>query len=136
MSDENTMTFAFDLTALKRLRDPQLVFADTREFAENVGIVASAGPPVVSKFVRDSGLEVDFRSGPGGLSASVLRDIAETFGTERHVLVATSNGHQMIAERAEWGYQSVDAIAKEEDWRLQYAPPERTPTEFENDGWP
>jgi hypothetical protein len=136
METDVTLTLAFDMTALRRLRDPQVVFEEARGWAENVGVVAVSTPPAVSKFLREAELEPDFRSGPGGLSSAVLRDVAETYATDRYLLVGTTEDHRAFADEAEWAYRSVDAIAQAETWRLQYAPPEPEPTTFEDDEWP
>jgi hypothetical protein len=124
------------LSALKRLRDPQIVFADVRDHGENLGIVATTDPPAVSKFIREEDLDPDFRSGPGDLNTAVLQDTAETFPSERHLLIGTSDDHRRIASRAEWEYRSVESIAKEHAWRLQYAPPKKSSMQFDSDDWP
>lgn len=134
---DRSLTLAFDLTAVRRLRDPTAAFADARTWAVNLGIMAAGDLPSLTKFTRDNDLDPDFTSGPGGVTADTLADAMATYDTDRHVYVGTTDDHRALATAADWEYQPVEEAAAAAEWRLQYAAPDRTThTEEQRDDWP
>ncbi|MFB6218716.1 MAG: hypothetical protein ABEH77_05985, partial [Halobacteriaceae archaeon] len=75
---ETSLLLALDLSALRRLRDPADAVADARTWTTNLGIVAAAELPTITKFTRDNDLDPDFTSGPGGVTAGTLEDTMAT----------------------------------------------------------
>jgi len=134
---DGSLTLAFDLVALRRLRDPNEAFADARTWTAQLGIVAAADLPTLTKFTRDNDLDPDFTSGPGGVTPDTLADVTETYDTDRYVYVGTTDDQRALATAADWEYQSVEEAAAAAEWRLQYAAPDRTTTtEEQRDDWP
>lgn len=134
---DGSLALAFDLTALQRLRDPAVAVADAEEWAAHVGVVAAADLPVLTKFTRDNDIDPAFTSGPGGVTAETLADARATHDADRHVYVGTTDAQRSLADEADWEYRSVEAAADAAEWRLGYAPPDRSRTvEERREDWP
>ena len=134
---DGSLTLAFDVAALRRLRDPGEVVADARTWADHVGVVTTDALPALTKFTRDNGLDPDFTSGPTGVDAETLSDAMAAHETDRYVYVGTTDDHRELATAAGWEYRSVEDAASAAEWRLQYAAPDRTVvTEDRRDDWP
>lgn len=134
---DETLTLALDVTALRRLRDAAASVEDAREWVDVLGVVATDPPHVLTKAVRDYGLEPEFTSGPGGVNAATLADARAQNDTDRHVYVGTTEEHSEMARAAEWEFLTVTDAAEAAGWRVQYAPPD-APTEAaeRDDDWP
>ena len=120
------MTLAFELEALKRLADPEEVFADARTWS------------VVTNFTRKNRIRQDFFSGPRGKSES-LENVKRQFDTDRHVLVGTEDGDDAsVAAAVEWEFLPVEQAAEAAGWTL--GDPETTRKQREGDDdrddWP
>jgi len=129
------MTLAFELEALKRLADPETVFADARTWSEFVGVVSDEPTYVVTNFTRKHRVRQDFFSGPRGVEES-LENILQQFDTERHVFVGTSDEDEAVADAAGWEFLPLEAAAEAADWELG-GPDEEDPFEDDSrDDWP
>jgi hypothetical protein len=129
------MTLAFDLEALKALAHPDAVFSDARQWSEYVGVVSEKPTYVVTNFTRKHRIRQDFFSGPRGREES-LANVAEQFGTERHVFVGTEAEDAELADRSDWEYVDVEAAAEAADWELGDAEAPTGTTDTSRDDWP
>ncbi len=132
------MTLAFELEALKRLADPEAVFADARTWSEYVGVVSDKPTYVVTNFTRKNRIRQDFFSGPRGKAES-LENVKRQFETDRHVLIGTTDGDdEAVAEEVGWEFLPVERAAEAAEWDL--GDPETTRAEREGDDerddWP
>lgn len=108
------LTLAFDLAALKRLRDPSTAFADARGWSEHVGIVSDQPPHVLTKFVRDHGLRNDFPAEPA-LASETLDHMRTHHDTERYVYVVPD---PTDIGTGEWEVLPLSEAAERADWEL------------------
>jgi hypothetical protein len=130
------MTLAFELEALKRLADPETVFADARTWSEFVGVVSDEPTYVVTNFTRKNRIRQDFFSGPRGKEES-LENVKRQFDTKRHVFVGTEEADAAVADSVDWEFLDVEDAAAAADWEL--GEPDSTSTtsdEPERDDWP
>ena len=131
------MTLAFELEALKRLADPEAVFADARTWSEYVGVVSVKPTYVVTNFTRKNRIRQDFFSGPRGKEES-LSNVKRQFDTDRHVFVGASDEDAAVADAVDWEYLPVDQAAEAAEWEL--GDPEETRKQREadddRDDWP
>ena len=132
------MTLAFELAALKRLADPESVFADARTWSEYVGVVSDKPTYVVTNFTRKNRIRQDFFSGPRGKAES-LDNVERQFDTDRHVFVGVPDGDDPdVAEEVGWEFVPIARAAEAADWEL--GDPESTRREREGaderDDWP
>ncbi len=136
MDGGNTdMTLAFELEALKQLRNPDSVFTDARQWTEYVGVISEKPTYVVTNFTRKHRIRQDFFSGPRTREESLL-NIKEQFDSERHVFVGTTEEDEALAEETGWEYVDVEGAAEAADWLLSL---EEEATEIEedtHDDWP
>lgn len=114
---EGTMTLAFDLAALERLRDPEGVIHDAREWSSYIGIVSDKPTFAVTKFAREHRIRQDFFSGPRGREES-LEQIRGQFETDRHVFVGAIDEDGELADRVDWEYLPVEEAAEAAGWEL------------------
>ncbi|SDJ41850.1 hypothetical protein SAMN05216226_103112 [Halovenus aranensis] len=129
------MTLAFELEALKQLRNPDSVFTDARQWTEYVGVISDKPTYVVTNFTRKHRIRQDFFSGPRTREES-LNNIKAQFDSDRHVFVGTTDEDETLAEETDWEYVGVEAAAQAADWQLSL---EEATTEVEDDGhddWP
>jgi len=117
MSAGETMTLAFELSALEALADPGAVFADARRWSRYVGVVSDEPTYVVTNFTRKRRIRQDFFSGPKGKGES-LAAVKEQFDTDRHVFVGSADEDAALAEEHGWEYQPVEAAAEAAGWDL------------------
>jgi hypothetical protein len=127
------MTLAFELAALKRLADPEAVFANARQWTEYVGVVSEKPTYVVTNYTRKHRVRQDFFSGPRGVEES-LENVGRQFDTDRHVFVGTTDEDRQTAEAAGWEYIDIEAAAEAAGWEL--GEPETSTTTEERDDWP
>lgn len=136
MADDEVLTLAFDLSALRRLADPAAAFHDAEAWSEAVGIVSEKPAHVVSKFARDHALQQDFEPDPAPVP-EMLAHVREHYGDVRCVYVGTAEGHREIAASVEWEYIDVTEAADAAGWSVTEAPAtESTRTETSTDDWP
>jgi hypothetical protein len=136
MDGGNTnMTLAFELEALKQLRNPDNVFTDARQWTEYVGVISEKPTYVVTNFTRKHRIRQDFFSGPRTRRESLL-NIKEQFESERHVFVGTTDEDEALASEADWEYVDVETAANSANWAMELE--EATPDVEENthDDWP
>jgi len=136
MDGGNTdMTLAFELEALKQLRNPDNVFTDARQWTEYVGVISEKPTYVVTNFTRKHRIRQDFFSGPRTRKESLL-NIKEQFESERHVFVGTTDEDEQLAGEADWEYVDVETAANSANWAMERE--EATPDTEENthDDWP
>ncbi len=129
------MTLAFDLEALKRLAQPDVVFSDARQWSEYVGVVSEKPTYVVTNFTRKHRIRQDFFSGPRGREES-LENVREQFGTERHVYVGTSEDDEDLADATGWEYLDVTDAADAAGWELGEPEAGVDVAEDTRDDWP
>ena len=132
------MTLAFELAALKRLADPEAVFADARTWSEYVGVVSDKPTYVVTNFTRKNRIRQDFFSGPRGKEES-LDNVKRQFDTDRHVFVGVPDGDDpAVAESVDWEFLPIEQAAEAAEWEL--GDPESTRRkregDEERDDWP
>ena len=132
------MTLAFELAALKRLADPEAVFADARTWSEYVGVVSDKPTYVVTNFTRKNRIRQDFFSGPRGKEES-LDNVKRQFDTDRHVFVGVPDSDDPgVAESVDWEFLSIEQAAEAAEWEL--GDPEETRQQREGDDdrddWP
>nr|WP_224334484.1 hypothetical protein [Haloprofundus halobius] len=132
----NDMTLAFELEALKRLADPNMVFNDARQWTKYVGVVSEKPTYVVTNFTRKERIRQDFFSGPRGVEES-LENVKRQFDTERHVFVGTTEEDRERAESTDWEYLPLEQAAEAANWDLAGDAPEEDPFDGETrDDWP
>jgi len=130
------MTLAFDLDALKALAYPDRVFQDARQWSEYVGVVSEQPTYVVTNFTRKHRIRQDFFSGPRSRAES-LENVAQQFGTERHVFVGTDEDDAELAEEVGWEYLPVESAAEAAEWELgEPEAPDEDTGDDERDDWP
>ncbi|MFB6118652.1 hypothetical protein [Halosegnis sp.] len=132
------MTLAFELAALKRLADPEAVFADARTWSEYVGVVSDKPTYVVTNFTRKNRIRQDFFSGPRGKAES-LGNVKKQFETDRHVFIGVPDSDDPdVAEEVGWEFLPIEQAAEAAEWTL--GDPETTRQEREGaddrDDWP
>lgn len=129
------MTLAFELEALKQLREPDSVFTDARQWTEYVGVISEQPTYVVTNFTRKHRIRQDFFSGPRTREESLL-NIKAQFDTDRYVFVGTGEEDEQLAGQTDWEYVDVEAAAEAADWQLSLE--EATPEveEDSHDDWP
>lgn len=134
-SGSNDMTLAFELEALKRLSEPDVVFTDARQWTSYIGVVSEKPTYVVTNFTRKNRIRQDFFSGPRGKKES-LENVKHQFDTDRHVFIGTTENDQTLADETDWEYIQIEAAAEAADWGLGSADTQPSPTEPERDDWP
>lgn len=131
----NDMTLAFELEALKRLSEPDVVFTDARQWTAYIGVVSEKPTYVVTNFTRKNRIRQDFFSGPRGEKES-LTNVKEQFDTDRHVFIGTTENDQALAEETDWEYLDIEDAAGAADWTLGSSDTQTTQSEPERDDWP
>ena len=130
------MTLAFELSALKRLADPNAVFQDARQWSRYVGVISDEPTYVVTNFTRKRRIRQDFFSGPKGKGES-LRSVKDQFDTDRHVFVGTTDDDRALADEYGWEYLAVEDAAEAAEWALADEDDGgEEPEEDQRDDWP
>jgi len=129
------MTLAFELEALKQLKEPDAVFSDARQWTSYVGVISEKPTYVVTNFTRKHRIRQDFFSGPRTRRES-LANIKEQFESDRYVFVGTTDEDSALAEEVGWEYVALEAAADAADWVLAPDEPAETATEDTRDDWP
>lgn len=120
-----TMTLGFDLSAMRRLADPEGAFADAREWAAYVGVVSEA-PGAATEYARRHSFRQDFFAEERDRRGS-LAFLRERFPTERHVFVGTDQRHRAAATATGWEYLDVEEAAAKAGWELVAEPDDGEP---------
>lgn len=131
----NDMTLAFELDALKRLSEPDVVFTDARQWTAYIGVVSEKPTYVVTNFTRKNRIRQDFFSGPRGEKES-LENVKEQFDTDRHVFIGAGEEDQTLANETDWEYLDIEDAAQAADWTLGSTDTQPTQSEPERDDWP
>lgn len=129
------MTLAFELEALKRLADPEAVFADARIWSEYVGVVSEKPTYVVTNFTRKKRIRQDFFSGPRGREES-LENVKRQFDTDRHVFVGTNEEDATLADDVGWEFVDIETAADAAGWELGATPEPTDESTDDRDDWP
>jgi hypothetical protein len=129
------MTLAFELEALKRLREPDVVFEDARTWTTYLGVVSEKPTYVVTNFTRKNRIRQDFFSGPRGKEES-LENVKRQFETDRHVFVGVDEDDEALAGEVGWEFLDVDDAAEAAGWELGERDPATTAGGEERDDWP
>lgn len=130
------LILAFSLSALRRVADPEAVFADAASWSTSVGIVTDRPPHVLTKFTRDHYIQQDFTPEPA-LAADTLEHVQAHHDTDRHLVVGATDADRAAAAAAGWEYLDVTEAAEGADWVLADADgPADTRVETSNDDWP
>lgn len=111
------MTLAFELEALKRLRQPDVVFDDARTWTKYLGVVSEKPTYVVTNFTRKNRIRQDFFSGPRGKRES-LENVKRQFETDRHVFVGVDEDDEALAGEVDWEFLHVEDAAGAAGWEL------------------
>lgn len=129
------MTLAFELEALKQLRQPDVVFDDARTWSKYLGVVSEKPTYVVTNFTRKNRIRQDFFSGPRGKRES-LENVKRQFETDRHVFVGVDEDDEALAGEVDWEFLHVEDAAGAAGWELGENDPATTASGEERDDWP
>ena len=129
------MTLAFELEALKRLRSPDSVFTDARQWTEYVGVISEKPTYVVTNFTRKHRIRQDFFSGPRTREESLV-NIKQQFESDRYVFVGTTEEDEQLAEETGWEFVDVEAAAQAADWQLSLEEDTPEVEDDTHDDWP
>lgn len=129
------LTLAFELEALKRLAEPDVVFTDARQWSAYVGVVSEKPTYVVTNFTRKKRIRQDFFSGPRGKHES-LTNVKQQFDTDRHVFLGTTDEDEALAEDTDWEYLDIEDAAEAAGWTLGDPDTQTTTNGTERDDWP
>jgi len=128
-----SLTLAFELSALRRLADPEEAVHQARQWSEHVGVVTDRPPHVLTKFTRDNHIRNDFEPAVEP-AAETLEHLLAHFDTDRFVFVAEST-----ADAPEgWELRSTTDAADRAGWDLtdvSSSTPSQSST-HERDDWP
>jgi len=119
-TEPDDMTMALTYKAAHHFTDPNFVFTDAHAWADWLGLVGDVSTPVIRKFQRENGIELDFFGGSEGGPASRLAEIDEEsmFYAERMVLVGT-DADEPVAEEAGWEFVHLEEAAEKAEWELR-----------------
>lgn len=129
------MTLAFELAALKRLAQPDVVFSEARQWSSYIGVVSEKPTYVVTNYTRKQRIRQDFFSGPRGKEES-LENVRKQFNTDRHVFIGTTEEDKALAESVGWEYLDIEGAAAAADWSLVDTDSEPSTTETTREDWP
>lgn len=110
-----TMTLAFELAALQRVRDPQAVVVDARRWAQNVGLLSTDSDDA-DAFSAEHLVRRDFQMRP---TLSNLFYLRSRFETERYVLVGDAAEEPDYLPQHRWEYLRLGDAATAADWELE-----------------
>ena len=110
----DTITFAFELAALRQIREPQAVVIDARRWAQNVGIT-SADSGTAHAFSAEHLIRRDFHVAP---TTSNFQHLFSRFTTERHVLVGRDPDRPDYLPQHHWEYFPLVDAASAAGWEL------------------
>ena len=118
-NDAETITLAFELSALERLLDPAGVLRDTRQWTGHLGIVSDEPTHLVRKRARDYGLTPDFLPGPRDRNESLakIRNQPE-HNADRYIYVSDDDTMRAAAERHGWEFRPIEEAAETAGWQL------------------
>lgn len=122
-NDTGTLTLAFSLSAIDRLKDPAAVFEDAAVWSDSLGIV-DADTDRIARIVAEYDLQQDFDI-EGRDKWFALEDICETHATDRHVYVGASDGDMRVSTLFDWEYVRVTAAADNAGWAVSEPPSDR-----------
>lgn len=129
------LTLAFELEALKRLAEPDVVFTDARQWSAYVGVVSEKPTYVVTNFTRKKRIRQDFFSGPRGKQES-LTNVKQQFDTDRHVFLGTTDEDEALAADTGWEYLDIEDAAEAAEWTLGESDTQASADSPERDDWP
>ena len=110
----DTMTLAFELAALRQVREPQTVVVDARRWAQNVGLV-STDSCAAHVFSAEHLIRRDFQVAP---TTSDFQQLSSQFTTERHVLVGAAPDRPDYLPQHHWEYVALANAASAASWEL------------------
>jgi hypothetical protein len=109
----DTITLAFELSALRQGREPQAVVVDARRWAQNVGL-ASTDSDTAHAFSTEHLIRRDCQVAP---TTSNFQRLSSRFTTERHVLVGEGPDRpEFLAQH--WEYFPLADAASAASWEL------------------
>ncbi|WP_168191193.1 hypothetical protein [Haloprofundus sp. MHR1] len=119
-SGPSEMTMALTYEAVKRLENPAAAFADAEGWTDWVGIVGDVDAHVITKFQRESVVDVDFFNGTGTGPAERLAGIDghSMFFAERMVVVGVAGVDEYVAEESGWEFVPLETAAEKAGWPL------------------
>ncbi|WP_224333905.1 DUF7124 domain-containing protein [Haloprofundus halobius] len=119
-SGPSEMTMALTYEAVKRLENPAAAFADAEGWTDWLGIVGDVDAHVITKFQRESVVDVDFFNGTGTGPAERLAGIDghSMFFAERMVVVGVAGVDEYIAEASGWEFVPLETAAEKAGWPL------------------
>ena len=117
----DTMTLAFELAALRQVREPQAVVVDARRWAQHVGLL-STDVDAAHAFSAEHLIRRDFHVRP---TSSNFQRLCSQFTTERHVLVGVVSNRPDSLSRSQWAYLTIRDAADAAGWALE--PPDTPP---------
>ena len=110
----DTITLAFELAALRQVREPQAVVVDARRWAQNVGLV-STDSCAAYVFSAEHLIRRDFQVAP---TTSDFQHLFSRFTTERHVLVGAAPDRPDYLPQHHWEYVALANAASAASWEL------------------
>ncbi|WP_224268085.1 DUF7124 domain-containing protein [Haloprofundus salinisoli] len=123
-SGPSEMTMALTYEAVKRLENPAAAFADAEGWTDWLGIVGDVDAHVITKFQRESVVDVDFFNGTGTGPAERLAGIDghSMFFAERMAVVGVAGVDEYIAEDSGWEFVPLSTAAEKAGWSLADEP--------------
>ncbi|WP_438271172.1 DUF7124 domain-containing protein [Salinirubellus salinus] len=109
------MTLAFELAALRQVREPQAVVVDARRWARNVGLV-STGSCTAHAFSAEHLIRRDFQVAP---TTSSFQHLSSRHTTERHVLVGEAPDRPDYLPQHHWEYFALADAASAAGWEIE-----------------
>ena len=110
------MTLAFELSAVRRLADPEAAFEDAREWSRYVGVVAN-DTEAVDAFLDRHDLRHDFDL-EGRDKWLAMQGIRNSAATPRHVYVAEIPEDRRLADQLGWEFLTPTEAAEKAGWEL------------------
>jgi hypothetical protein len=110
----DSIALAFELAALRQVREPQAVIVDARRWAQNVGLV-STDSCAAHAFSAEHLIRRDFQVAP---TTSNFQQLSGRSTTERHVLVGEAPDRPDYLPRKHWEYFALGDAASAASWEL------------------
>lgn len=112
-----SLTLAFQLTALEALRNPRTAFEDARTWSMHIGAISETSTHQLVNELRDMGIyEEDFVSGTA--TPSNLSRLAARFETDRYVCVVGNQADIDGFHHPPWSSIQIAEAAEKAGWNL------------------
>jgi len=111
------MTLLLSISAVDRLADPGAAVADATRWSDHVGVVGNGTERVEDVEAYVDGIDADPDLVAGRMDGS-LAEVRQRLGTDRHVLVGTTEDQRSVANALGWEFLDVEEAAAAADWAL------------------